>query len=60
MIEKYKISDFTKIDVMKRQFYVCLDEKTGNEKIEFEPNTSSAVTAEVVEDKAIKFPTPIT
>jgi hypothetical protein len=34
MIEKYAISDFTKIDVMKRQFYVCLDDK-GNEKIDY-------------------------
>jgi hypothetical protein len=35
MIEKYKISDFTKIDVMKKQFYVCLDEN-GKEKIDYE------------------------
>jgi hypothetical protein len=36
MIEKYKISDFTKIDVMKSQFYICVDEDK-NEKIEFSP-----------------------
>jgi hypothetical protein len=34
MMEKYKISKLTKIDVMQKQFYVCVDEN-GNEKIEF-------------------------
>jgi hypothetical protein len=37
MLEKYNISDFTKIDVMKGQFYVCLDED-NNEKIEYRSN----------------------
>jgi hypothetical protein len=36
MLKKYKISDFTKIDVIKRQFYVC-ESPDGKEKIEFEP-----------------------
>jgi hypothetical protein len=35
MIEKYKISEMTKIDIMRREFYQCVD-KDGNEKIEFE------------------------
>jgi hypothetical protein len=37
MLEKYNISDFTKIDVMTGQFYVCLDEN-NNAKIEYRSN----------------------
>jgi hypothetical protein len=50
MIEKYKISDFTKIDVIKRQFYVCVDEDK-NEKIEFSPKlpVQTEVTFKVVD-----------
>jgi hypothetical protein len=41
MIEKYKISDFTKIDVMRRQFYVCVDDGE-NEKIDFKNKSSDS------------------
>jgi hypothetical protein len=36
IIKKYKISDKTKIDVMNRVFYHCLD-KNGKEVIDFVP-----------------------
>jgi hypothetical protein len=41
MIEKYKISDFTKIDVMKGQFYICKDSE-GKERIEFSSNVKES------------------
>jgi dissimilatory sulfite reductase (desulfoviridin) alpha/beta subunit len=40
MIKKYKIDNFTKIDVINRQFYVCRDDK-GNETLNFKPKLYS-------------------
>lgn len=45
MLIKYKISDRTKIDVMKGQFYVCADEE-GKEYVDFKPgNVAKAVNS---------------
>jgi hypothetical protein len=38
MLSKYNITNNTKIDVMNRQFYVCIDEN-GKEHIDFEPKS---------------------
>jgi hypothetical protein len=42
MLAKYKISDRTKIDVMKGQFYVCADEE-GKEYVDFKPSNKAEV-----------------